>query len=105
LKDSSFTPKDELIQPVARKFGRFSPGRGCRMTDKKNIDIITWENFDIEDLQNLAIRPIKSLAKAIVRFTDNADDADRYNLCEILYERMVELENCLKRLNDEKHAA
>ena len=34
------------------------------MTDKKNIDIITWENFDIEDLQNLAIRPIKSLAKA-----------------------------------------
>ncbi len=67
-----------------------------RITD--NIQVKEGGNFEIEDFQVYATRPLKALVDAIVE----EDCKDRFGLCMILREQIYDLDECIDRLLKER---
>ena len=70
---------------------------------EKMIDSIRWkENFDFEDLQLWGVLPIKTLIEKIVE-TDDATETEV--LCNVLQEKISDLDECVIRLDSEHREA
>ncbi len=68
---------------------------------ERMLDVLKWEkgeDFDIENFQCWAIRPMMYLAKAVVQ----AEREDQDFLIEVLYEKACEVDECVRRLIGER---
>lgn len=74
---------------------------------ERGLDRINWKDLDIQDLQTEGTLPIRALIIATNDFPgdDPNDDFESFNnkgaLYSLLEEKIIELDECLKRLTQE----
>lgn len=72
----------------------------------KFIESVRWEeDFDVERLRCWGVKPLLIISEIMSDETSFEDINEHWSLCNLLRDMIIELDNTLQRVIDEKYAA